>query len=470
MRRDLETETDVGSEPAKVAPALPRDGDVIDRKYRVEKHLGRGGMGTVLLVAHEHLGTRHAMKLLAGETWKDEPLRQRFLREAQAAATLRSRHIVKVTDFGFLAEGAPYMVMEHLEGRDLRHVLVEEGPLAPDLVARCLAQACDALAEAHSRGIIHRDLKPSNLFLTQDDSGTPCVKVLDFGIAKVPLGASHGGHASTAGFFGTAPYVSPEQIRSTKDVDPRADVWSLGVTAYELLTGALPFEGDTSLETFAKILEDAPLPPSRRRPDLAAGWDDVVMGCLNKDRHARTPDVATLKQQLLSLTAAPSDAAAPVPQAPSERQPSPAKISARVHTDASWSDATMPTAAAPRRTRAWVIAGALFCALGALWLVSRGPHDPEGAKPPSSAPAVTTAPLSAAAVGAHPSTDSILSAAPHASPATEPASSPTTRAAPSALSTSIPSARPKVTAAARPPASPAPGADSLPNLPTEDQP
>ena len=402
-----ETESAGGPRRSRAAPQVLPLGEVIDKKYRVERALGKGGMGAVLLVVHEHLGTRHAMKLLLGDAWKDDAFKKRFLREAQAAAALRSRHATKVSDFGFLPSGAPYMVMEHLDGKDLRDLLDERGPLSPSDVARFVIQACDALAEAHAHGIVHRDLKPSNLFLTRDERDHPCIKVLDFGIAKVPQAEAHH-HSSTDGFLGTVPYVSPEQIRSTKDVDARADVWSLGVTAYELLTGALPFDGETPLQTFAKILEEEPLPPWKRNADLPVDLGSVVMACLVKRRENRTPDAMTLARALLPFAPAGTDDPALRPSQrlggneeggavepgneADRRELVAGKIQVRAETDAPWAGATLP---APRRKPhvwPWVAVGAAALGLVGAWLGLRSPEAPPRASPAEAAAPVATAP------------------------------------------------------------------------------
>ncbi len=180
----------------------------------------------------------------------------RFMQEARAAVRLRSEHVAKVTDVGRLPDGTPYMVMEFLEGENLASVS-ERCPLAVEDAATFMLQACEGVAEAHSLGIVHRDLKPANLFLTRNARGRPLVKVLDFGIAK--RGDASGDDRRLTGalaVIGSPPYMSPEQVRASRDVDVRSDIWSLGVSLYELLTGRLPFDGDTVQDICARVLTD----------------------------------------------------------------------------------------------------------------------------------------------------------------------------------------------------------------------
>ena len=481
MRGETETQHAAAPDHFRPAEVLHPSGDVIDKKYRVERTLGKGGMGTVLLVVHEHLGTRHAMKLLLGDAWKDETWKKRFLAEAQTAAALRSRHAVKVSDFGFLPMGAPYMVMEHLDGKDLRDVLDEGGPLSPSDVACFLIQACDALAEAHARGIVHRDLKPSNLFLTRDENGRPCIKVLDFGIAKVPQQAAGSDRVSTtAGFFGTAPYVSPEQIRSTKDVDARADIWSLGVTAYELLTGALPFEAESPLQTFAKILEEEPLHPAQRRSDLPHELAEAVMACLIKRREDRTPDAAALARAMVPFApggtgdliermetrlAGKGNEGAERADEGVQGEAAAPKIQVRAHTDASWSSGTLALLQPKRRVWPWVAAGAAACGIVALWLGLRTLEAPPPA-PPTEAIAPASMAPSMPATRATPDPGTAAAAA---SPAPAPGEPPIPTVMASSTAAAAASTNPVVrpgrgtVTAAKPKA-------RMPNLPSDDPP
>ena len=227
---------------------VPQPGDVLAGKYRVESVLGVGGMGVVLLVEHIELGQKMAIKLMTPGVIPDGQAVARFLREARSAAALQSEHVVRIFDVGTLDSGAPYMVMELLRGEDLSQVLLNVGRLEISDAVDYVLQACHAIAEAHATGVVHRDLKPSNLFLTRRSNGAPLVKVLDFGISKAMDGSSSGLSANltaTSAVMGSPLYMSPEQVRNAKQVDARADIWSLGVILHELLTGSPVFQADT---------------------------------------------------------------------------------------------------------------------------------------------------------------------------------------------------------------------------------
>src|SRR5438105_6241851 len=221
----------------------PQPGDMLLGKYRVEHVLGKGGMGVVVSAWHVGLDERVAIKFLLPAVASSQDVVRRFLREAQAAVKIRNEHVARVTDVGTLENGAPYIVMEHLAGVDLGELVDKRGPMPiPDAV-ECVLQACEALAEAHAMGIVHRDIKPANLFLTSRPDGSPCVKILDFGISKVKTPDSQG-MTKTQGMMGSPLYMSPEQLTSAKDVDHRADVYALGVVLYELLTGKQPYDAE----------------------------------------------------------------------------------------------------------------------------------------------------------------------------------------------------------------------------------
>ena len=274
--------------------ARPTAGDVVGGKYRVERPLGEGGMGYVLAARHVELGQRVALKLLREERAADEEVVERFLREARAAAQLGSEHVAHVSDVGRLPSGAPFFVMEYLEGCDAA-ALAAEGPLAvPDAVG-LVVQACHGLAEAHRAGIVHRDVKPHNLFVTRRRDGTPCVKVLDFGIARHQVG--HGKLTQTATVIGSPPYMSPEQMTASP-VDARSDVWSLGATLYELLAGRCPFPGGSVAEIYARVLAGPPEDLSSLRPDVPEALAAVVARCLARAPAERWPDAATLAEAL----------------------------------------------------------------------------------------------------------------------------------------------------------------------------
>jgi serine/threonine-protein kinase len=273
-------------------------GSVVRGKYRVERVLGEGGMGTVLSAWHEHLDQRVALKVLLPELVAHGPLLERFKREAQAASRIRSDHVARVIDVDALESGAPFMVMEYLEGQDLASL--PERWLPARTAVEYVLQACDAIAEAHALGIVHRDIKPANLFLTRSREGRPLVKVLDFGISKVEK-TENGRAASvtkTSAVMGSVVYMSPEQMLSARDVDARTDIWSLGVTLYELCTGELPFYAETLPQVCALVMNTVPAPPRSHRPDLPEELSAVILRCLDKDRDRRYASIAALVDAL----------------------------------------------------------------------------------------------------------------------------------------------------------------------------
>ncbi len=274
------------------------EGEVLAGKYRIERVLGRGGMGVVVAAQHMQLGQRVALKFLLPEACGNGEAVARFLREARAAVQIQSEHVARVSDVGQLDSGAPYMVMEFLLGSDLGAVLHERGPLPIAEAVDYLLQASEAVAEAHALGIVHRDLKPANLFLTKRRDGSPLIKVLDFGISKATQGDGGLGLTATSAVMGSPYYMSPEQVRSARDVDARSDLWALGVILQELLAGAPPFQADTASALFAAIIADAPVPLSKQRPDVPPALEQVLSRCLEKDRTRRYANIAELARAL----------------------------------------------------------------------------------------------------------------------------------------------------------------------------
>ena len=279
----------------------PSEGDVLAGKFRIERVLGVGGMGMVVSAMHIHLDERVAIKFLLPEALANPEAVSRFGREARAAVKIKSEHVARVTDVGALETGAPYMVMELLRGKDLSQALRDSGPLSVPLAVEYVLQACEALAEAHAIGIVHRDLKPANLFLTARADGSPCVKVLDFGISKVSAQSGTGsdmGMTRTQSIMGSPLYMSPEQMASARDVDQRSDVWAVGTVLYELVTGHVPFEAESMPQLCTLILHAEPPSPRLVRPDLPDGIEQVILRCLRKDRAQRYQNVATLAKDL----------------------------------------------------------------------------------------------------------------------------------------------------------------------------
>jgi serine/threonine protein kinase len=275
-------------------------GQLIAGKYRMEHVLGRGGMGVVVAALHEQLNQRVALKFLTDDAYQQPEAVARFVREARAAVQIQSEHVARVMDVGTLDSGAPYMVMEYLRGMDLKEVSTRRGALPISEAVDFVLQACDAVAEAHSLGIVHRDLKPSNLFLTERPDGSPMVKVLDFGISKAlyAIDQSQLQMTASAAIMGSPQYMSPEQIRSSKNVDARADVWALGTILHELLTGSPAYVADTVPGLLAMIVADAPPPLSSRRPGAPADLEAIILRCLQKDRELRFANVSEFARSL----------------------------------------------------------------------------------------------------------------------------------------------------------------------------
>lgn len=274
-----------------MSSSLVKPGDVLASKYRVERILGAGGMGIVVAARHLELDQQVALKFMLKEAMADPAHAGRFLREAKAAVQLKSNHTAKVLDVGKLSNGEPFMVMEYLEGRDLDAELQQRGPMPPHMAVELILQASEALAEAHGLSMVHRDVKLKNLFLTSAVDGRPLVKVLDFGLAKT-LGQSNDVSLTAVNsVFGSPQYMSPEQMRSAKDVDHRTDIWSLGVCLYELLTGRVPFDAPGVAEICAMVLKD-PVPRPTQFAPIPADLESVVMRCLEKDPARRYQSIA----------------------------------------------------------------------------------------------------------------------------------------------------------------------------------
>ncbi len=273
-------------------------GQILGGKYRVDRVLGAGGMGMVVAATHLQLDERIAIKFLLPEALANPEAVARFGREAKAAVKIRGEHVARVIDVGTFENGAPYMVMEHLDGRDLASLIHERGAMLPSDAVDAILQACEALAEAHALGIVHRDLKPANLFMTRRPDGTPSVKVLDFGISKLTApGADHSMTKTTA-IMGSPLYMSPEQMTASRQVDARTDIWALGVVLYELLTGRVPFRAETLPEICGLILTAAPSPVRDFSPGVPEGLQAVVLRCLEKDRERRFYNVSQVAQAL----------------------------------------------------------------------------------------------------------------------------------------------------------------------------
>lgn len=292
-------------------------GSLVAGKLRIERVLGQGGMGTVYVATHLGLDQQVAIKVLDPALAQNAEIVQRFVREARASAKLRSDHVCRVMDVGALADGVPYIEMEMLVGEDLGQ-LIERAPLPTETAAEHVLQACIAIAEAHTLGIVHRDLKPANLFVTHRLDGSVLVKVLDFGIATAPAEQQELKITKTTAVMGSPGYMSPEHLRSARDVDARSDIWALGVILYEAASGKLPFVAQTITELAVKVVIDQPDPLGEVDPRYAA----IVARCLEKDPAQRYQNVAELAFDLSPLAGPTAQASLMMVERLSPRGPS----------------------------------------------------------------------------------------------------------------------------------------------------
>jgi serine/threonine-protein kinase len=286
-----------------VIDAGVRVGEIFLDKFRVDAILGHGGMGVVALCTHLALGELVAIKMLRRDVIDDDEAVERFMREAQAASRLKSEHVARVSDVGRSAANVPYMVMEYLEGHDLEQLLGERCHLGQAWAVELALQACEALAEAHSIGIVHRDVKPSNLFVTWRPDGSALIKVLDFGISKAITGEAMR-LTQTQSLLGTPAYMSPEQMRCAREVDARADIWSLGTVLYEMLEGRRPFEAQSFSAMCIKVAVEPPAPMT----NIPAGLQQVVLRCLAKPPEERYASMAELGRDLAPFSRDPHQA------------------------------------------------------------------------------------------------------------------------------------------------------------------
>ncbi len=426
-------------------------GVILAGKYRVERVLGRGGMGVVVAAIHLQLDEMVALKFLLPEALKSADALARFEREARAAVKIKSEHVARVIDVGRLDDGAPYIVMEYLQGADLRAILAQRGPLPLSESVDLLLQACEAVAEAHVLGIVHRDLKPANLFLAHVPNGPPIVKVLDFGISKsVPargeahltrtnlslgrgaptleapdfalsgsvLAASEGQLTQTSALLGSPMYMSPEQMQSARLVDVRSDIWALGIVLYEMLAGCVPFRRPTVPELIAAVLQREPEPLRGIRHDLPPDLEAIVARCLQKAPAARFGNVGELAISLVAFgsprsvqsleriqhvlgQSSPGQAThpdAPVPPATALRPGTLAHTTSRpVHGDLPRAPKASATRGLPGGLLGAVLAA--MAALAAAWVFARwGPPVPTTSRPgtdPSFQPPASQPPFEA---------------------------------------------------------------------------
>ena len=444
-RRPSDANASDGNGPRLSERCPVRAGEMIGDKYKVERLIGEGGMGIVVAAKHLRLGQRVAIKFLSADVANDAVVVGRFVHEAQAIAPLRSEHVVRVYDVSSQKVAAPYMVMEYLEGQDLGHLIEKRGPLPVADAVDYVLEACEGVAEAHAAGIIHRDLKPSNLFLARMPDGSAVVKVLDFGISKAKNQEGRPprpAFTTTTDVLGTPAYMSPEQLRSSKDIDARADLWALGLILYELVTARAAFEADTMPQLCSKILAEEPPSPAEYRTDLAPELVAVILRCLRKNPEQRFADCGEMAMALAPfggpsagasaakvarvLDAAPAhDSTVPPPGGPDDgdgEERTYDLVQRRGPTVASWGAGPMRASSPRHRGLAVLAVGALIGVLGGVVavVVTRGEHAPAlGASSPASTmtpsatvpEAVSLAPASAASVAPSASASASSSAA-----------------------------------------------------------
>jgi serine/threonine-protein kinase len=279
-------------------------GVTLNGRYQVEKKLGQGGFGAVFMAVQAQMKRKVALKVLHPKMAEDPQVVGRFKREAQASSLLRAAHTVQVYDFDQTPDGMLYLAMEMLEGKSLHDVLKEEGPLDPYRLLRILDEICDSLDEAHQVGIVHRDIKPENIYL-EPRPRPDFVKVLDFGIAKIVTGDGMSVGPALTGVgqtLGTLEYMSPEQLQGIQ-LDGRTDLYALGILAYEMLTGRLPFDAKTPGDMITAHFRTVPKPPSKMVPDrnIPDAVDRVVLKMLEKNRDNRFKSAADLKQYIAQV-------------------------------------------------------------------------------------------------------------------------------------------------------------------------
>ncbi len=347
--------------PARKARFEPKPGLLVVDKYRVDEVIGEGGMGIVVAATHVGLGQRVAMKFLLPEARRSTDAVERFLREARIAARVKSEYVARVSDVGTVeGDGTPFLVMEHLEGADLGVILRRDGPLSVEDACEITLQACEALAEVHAAGIVHRDLKPSNLFVTRRADGAPCVKLLDFGISKLTDAGDEADDpalTATSTIMGSPAYMSPEQLRSTKEVDARTDVWSLGAVLYEAVTGHGAFRRETVPQVCAMIASESPAPPSSLRADLPPALEQAILRCLIKEPGERATllelarDIVELAPERARVSLERMEAMDRADGSKPKTAPRPRQVSAPSRAVTARSDATQEPRVAPRGAR-----------------------------------------------------------------------------------------------------------------------
>lgn len=456
----------VTASPAELALPL-RAGDVLGGKYRIEQVLGEGGMGVVYVGFHLELREHVAIKVLHPRRASDPEIVARFLREGRTAVKIRSEHVARILDVGTHDTGhlkLPYIVMELLEGQDLAHRIDSGGALPVPLAVDLVFQTCEALACAHALGIVHRDLKPSNLFLIEGPDAKPFVKVLDFGISKISDARSPDSSravTTTSDVLGSPGYMSPEQMRATRDVDARSDVWSLGMILWEMVVGKPMFGSATFPEICAKVLHGNLVPVRDTGVDVPEGLAPVIERALATEPDKRHPTVLALSEALApflegdagprvarvaNLSRPPSDRRSTMPSVPPPLAIGPTAPATPVNppkattaaTPTPWGLTEASSGPAQKPTSRWPTMLLIAAVIGAAALVATILFR---TKPPDPAPAAATATATVTAT---------VTAAATVTATAVPTPTATTSASASATSRAsvhpIPSAKPTVTA------------------------
>ncbi len=280
---------------------MPQAEEMLSDRWVLVEKIDEGAMGEIFSAKHAVLGHSVAVKVLMPTVSRDRAAIDRFLREARIAAKLQHRNVVRVEDFGVATDGRPFLVMELLRGESLARRLARPPHPTNAEVLDLVRQTAAAVDTAHAAGIVHRDLKPENLFLARERDGSTVLKVLDFGVAKFTDTLANGGNATASNtLIGTPRYMSPEQARSLRELDGRSDLWSLGMIAYEMLTGSHPFEGEAIAELLVAILTHRIPPPTALRADLPLAVDAWAERALARSRYERFATGAELADALAS--------------------------------------------------------------------------------------------------------------------------------------------------------------------------
>ena len=417
-QRMSETSASPQSTPAEDADRLI--GRTINDRYRVIEAIGHGGMGRVYKALQSPLDRLVALKVLGAGHDRDPNFYKRFFLEASVTARLTHPNTITLYDYGRTEDGIFFIAMEYLNGRTLSHVVQQQGALSETRVVHVLQQICRSLREAHALGIIHRDLKPANVMLLQQHDDDDFVKVLDFGLVKFFQGDSSDGEITNAGtFMGSPHYVAPEQARNQAP-DQRCDIYSLGVLAFYMLTGTVPFTAPNPVDIILKHLHELPPRPSEQRPELHidASLEEIVLRCMAKDRAERFQsmdellgELKNVRQRLAPLASATPSYATPLAVTPLTTPPPPPADSVEVVL-ARWPLTRRElirygAIAAAVVSVGAIAAGALFArgrahetASTVTEVTTSAPARPAAATPASGAPAQGSQPIAATGIAA----------------------------------------------------------------------